>query len=248
MPFGSEAQLGRGRNEQDMSEQIGDWDELEQALLDLGDQVMVLEELDGFIAGLLVCPELIPGGEWIATAFGFTDRQSPFRDIDHANAMLALVQDYYNSVVVTLMESPEDYQPLLPVDESNGDVIWELWIDGFAAAVDLRPEAWNGLLESEGEPATAMTGLMLLIEIARGEQQTDDEDPQVAEDIEAVSSHASDFIRHAIITLHEHRLATYRPPSFADQPNPFARTPKVGRNDPCPCGSGRKYKRCCGAN
>jgi preprotein translocase subunit SecA len=22
---------------------------------------------------------------------------------------------------------------------------------------------------------------------------------------------------------------------------------KVGRNDPCPCGSGRKYKRCCGA-
>ena len=23
---------------------------------------------------------------------------------------------------------------------------------------------------------------------------------------------------------------------------------KVGRNDPCPCGSGRKYKRCCGSN
>ncbi|MCC7060055.1 MAG: SEC-C domain-containing protein, partial [Burkholderiaceae bacterium] len=23
--------------------------------------------------------------------------------------------------------------------------------------------------------------------------------------------------------------------------------PKVGRNDPCPCGSGRKYKACCGA-
>jgi SEC-C motif-containing protein len=23
-------------------------------------------------------------------------------------------------------------------------------------------------------------------------------------------------------------------------------TPKVGRNDPCPCGSGKKYKKCCG--
>ena len=22
-------------------------------------------------------------------------------------------------------------------------------------------------------------------------------------------------------------------------------TPKVGRNDPCPCGSGKKYKKCC---
>jgi preprotein translocase subunit SecA len=28
---------------------------------------------------------------------------------------------------------------------------------------------------------------------------------------------------------------------------PYKReTPKVGRNDPCPCGSGKKYKKCCG--
>ncbi len=26
------------------------------------------------------------------------------------------------------------------------------------------------------------------------------------------------------------------------------RKAKVGRNDPCPCGSGRKHKRCCGAH
>ena len=25
-------------------------------------------------------------------------------------------------------------------------------------------------------------------------------------------------------------------------------TEKIGRNDPCPCGSGKKYKKCCGAN
>lgn len=30
------------------------------------------------------------------------------------------------------------------------------------------------------------------------------------------------------------------------KPKPFTRTePKVGRNNPCPCGSGRKYKKCC---
>lgn len=29
---------------------------------------------------------------------------------------------------------------------------------------------------------------------------------------------------------------------------PFRReSPKVGRNDPCPCGSGKKYKKCCGS-
>ena len=35
-----------------------------------------------------------------------------------------------------------------------------------------------------------------------------------------------------------------------DMPKPVTQrhtTPKVGRNDPCPCGSGRKYKKCCGA-
>ncbi|MEM7220189.1 MAG: SEC-C metal-binding domain-containing protein [Pseudomonadota bacterium] len=30
--------------------------------------------------------------------------------------------------------------------------------------------------------------------------------------------------------------------------NPYVReTRKVGRNDPCPCDSGRKFKKCCGA-
>ena len=32
-------------------------------------------------------------------------------------------------------------------------------------------------------------------------------------------------------------------------PEPIRREePKIGRNDPCPCGSGKKYKKCCGKN
>ncbi|MBM3706477.1 MAG: hypothetical protein FJW66_08135, partial [Actinobacteria bacterium] len=33
--------------------------------------------------------------------------------------------------------------------------------------------------------------------------------------------------------------------SKASRPEPV-RVQKVGRNDPCPCGSGKKYKKCCG--
>jgi preprotein translocase subunit SecA len=33
--------------------------------------------------------------------------------------------------------------------------------------------------------------------------------------------------------------------SKASRPEP-ARSEKIGRNDPCPCGSGKKYKKCCG--
>jgi len=30
-----------------------------------------------------------------------------------------------------------------------------------------------------------------------------------------------------------------------EKPKPFRSKPKTGRNDPCPCGSGKKYKHCC---
>jgi preprotein translocase subunit SecA len=34
----------------------------------------------------------------------------------------------------------------------------------------------------------------------------------------------------------------------AAKARPIRNGPKVGRNDPCPCGSGKKYKQCCGKN
>ena len=41
----------------------------------------------------------------------------------------------------------------------------------------------------------------------------------------------------AIEASKERKVETYR-----------NKSPKVGRNDPCPCGSGKKYKNCCGKN
>ena len=37
---------------------------------------------------------------------------------------------------------------------------------------------------------------------------------------------------------------------YAEQRNSrtIVKGKKIGRNDPCPCGSGKKYKKCCGAN
>jgi len=35
-------------------------------------------------------------------------------------------------------------------------------------------------------------------------------------------------------------------PAAAEKPSPLVSHPKVGRNEPCPCGSGKKYKKCCG--
>lgn len=40
--------------------------------------------------------------------------------------------------------------------------------------------------------------------------------------------------------LDPHEMSRFEP-----FPPPFSAGKKYGRNDPCPCGSGRKYKRCC---
>jgi len=37
-------------------------------------------------------------------------------------------------------------------------------------------------------------------------------------------------------------------PAKSEAPKPVRAGAKVGRNDPCPCGSGKKYKKCHGTN
>ena len=50
----------------------------------------------------------------------------------------------------------------------------------------------------------------------------------------------------------EERRDVYKPVSTSSdgtvkkQPIRKDKNAKVGRNDPCPCGSGKKYKKCCG--
>ena len=69
------------------------------------------------------------------------------------------------------------------------------------------------------------------------------DDDAVAEDAEdeltAVLTVAADLIPQSVHAIDAFWKARRHSPR---------RATKTGRNDPCPCGSGRKYKRCCGAN
>lgn len=219
-------------------------DQLEHILLALDDRAMVLEELDGFIAGLLVCPEPVPVGEWFAAAFGMTGGPtSVFDSIDHANQVLGLVTDYYDDVALTLAQQPDSYRPLFPIDERNGEVLWELWMEGFAAAMDLRRGAWTKFLDVGGDVAAAIAGLFMLADIVR-------ENPELPEEeVARLTRQAPGLIPQWIVALYRHRLDRPAPVrSLADQPSLIVPGRKIGRNEPCPCGSGKKYKRCCGAN
>ena len=147
---------------------------------------------------------------------------------------------HYNDVARTLMENPDRYTPLFAIDKRNGDVLWELWIEGFEKAVALRPAAWKTFLEAGVDTVAAMRGMLMLANIARGEEEVTDRDP--------ASASAPDKIADWVVILNEWRLANHRPMQSVDPWGASASRKKVGRNDPCPCGSGKKYKKCCGLN
>ena len=56
---------------------------------------------------------------------------------------------------------------------------------------------------------------------------------------------ATELIAPCVTALNAWRLESGLGAPIAE---PALKTHKVGQNEPCPCGSGKKYKKCCGLN
>ena len=220
--------------------------QLQAELLKLDEDAMLVEELDGFVAGLISCPEMIPPSDWLPVVWGLSGKEEApiFDTLEHANKVIALVMGHYNHVAKTLFDAPDEYNPLFAKDERNDDILWELWIEGFDKAMQLRPDAWLPLLESDPETSAAIRGLLTLIDVARQEEKL-----SLLERRE-LEGKAPELIGPWLLTVNDWRLENEAAGTGNSQKLSPVTTPlgKVGRNDPCPCGSGKKYKKCCGLN
>ncbi|MGP7796720.1 UPF0149 family protein [Sphingomonas sp. CLY1604] len=212
---------------------------LDDALADLPlDEPMLLTELDGFLHGVIVCPDPIPPAEWLQNVWGVDDGGVPAFD-DPAD-----VQWFVDAVMARYQEILRDLargkpRPILDVDERNGDVLWELWIDGFAEAMELRGEHWAGVADGDDAAAAdALARLELMIAVARNESDLD------SQQINALQDHAPADLMAAVASLHAARVRA----GGGAAPAAEGAREKIGRNDPCRCGSGKKAKRCCGAD
>ena len=220
--------------------------ELENELLALGEEVMLLEELDGFIAGILVCPEVIPPSAWLRVVWGQTNSEDNpvFDNLAHANKVLALIMEHYNEMAMKLFERLDRYAPLFAVDRRNGEVLWEIWISGFEKALKLRPTVWQPLLDADSDTGRGMSGLLMLFDVANRDARFS------KTECDAIASTAHERIGNWVLTINNWRLEDYDPKQGRSMPPPTMQgsAGKVGRNDPCSCGSGKKYKKRCGLN
>ena len=210
---------------------------------------MTIAELDGYVAGLIVCPDMIMPSEWLPGVWG---GEHEFGDVDEAEATIAAVMGHYNRIARELAECPEDYAPVFEIDPNGGDTLWEPWIDGFERAMRLRPEAWEAIALSEDGEASASVSMILALNdfyYARSEltEEAEDELDLMAPGL------IPEFVRNLNAWTKSRQIgkpggSAARPDAGSERDNPRAFGRKVGRNEPCPCGSGRKYKRCCGAH
>jgi uncharacterized protein len=179
-------------------------------------------------------------GEWLPMVWGSVskDAATVFENTKQVEQLVELIMERYDAVAADLQHGPGHYAPSFDVDTRHDEILWELWIDGFDTALQLRPGAWARLRGGDAGARSALAGLVTLVQIDRGESALPKE--QVDDPTAKAPSYPALHRNLNAWRISQQDAGQFRPkaPNFR----------KVGRNETCPCGSGKKYKRCCGLN
>jgi uncharacterized protein len=164
--------------------------------------------------------------------------------MDQAQHILGLILRNMNGIITCLEDDPDEFEPVFGfsrVDDSEREYIdGEAWAFGFMQGLAMVRADWQTLFDSE-------QGLNWLhpLHLMGSEGLTPEELQLIgtAEQREALTKQIPASVAAIYRFWLPHRQAVHEQKLAAA----IQRTePKVGRNDPCPCGSGRKFKKCCG--
>jgi uncharacterized protein len=218
------------------------------------DDSMAVEEFDGFCAALACCPAPVARDEWLPMVLGESTRALAAQRGEGEDAtLLGLVERHRVAVAAMLFEG-EGFAPVLSYDE-GGRAWGNAWAIGFARGMSLRPDAWAPL-EDDEDYADALDPVMRLVADARQDDDDDDErdaagddddedggfEPIADDERETVIREMLDGMQDVYDFFREARERALAPATVRRA------AAKLGRNDPCSCGSGQKYKNCCGAS
>jgi len=203
-----------------------------------GGRAMNVEALDGFFAALIAGPESVMPSEYYPEVFGGEMSDAcEFRSLEEANEIMGLMMRHWNAIASALNKH-EGYVPLLLEDES-GMAHGNDWARGFMRGMHMRHDGWAELVNDDEHGGCLIPMMMLYHE--------HDEDPEMRpepisrEQREDVIVHMAAGLVQAYRYFREHQVSP-----GAHRSEPRRKASKIGRNDLCPCGSGKKYKKCCG--
>ncbi len=178
----------------------------------------------GLLHAVATAPSVIPPSAWLPVAFGERDFGG--------EPTLFLLMRHYNAVVDRLAAG----RPLVPAP-SDDEAIHD-WCAGYILGVNMD-DAWIDDPDGIGPtfPIAVLAGDMPL-NAPDGEHVIEDEQGWLREARENLEGVVMDT--YEALTPARRALA-----SLGGIRRPVRRGPKIGRNEPCPCGSGKKHKKCC---
>ena len=240
------------------------------------DETPQWEFCEGFMAALVVCRRAIPSDEYFAVLLdrdvepesasaAEQKSDSLFADAAQEARFMELWRRRWAEIAANLdaeVESLNDaqaYHPVvldvrgavaaLPEEERSAMAGEELpsfaqvWAIGFMYAVENWPEEWTSPRDKQARKAldAALQSMVALTE--------DDTDPPTLavfdeDSVPSVSQRRFDQFGEAIWGIYELR-GLWK--SLGPRVETVVRSAEPGRNDPCHCGSGKKYKKCHGA-
>ena len=240
-----------------LSSSVVEWDEARaealRAALEACD-AMRYPALAGFLFAVACSPELVSPSEWIARVFGGERRASA--SFDETPRLVHLTMDLYNRINLEVLERKPSLPAGIevradPMENFGPDAPLGLWAAGFCAGQLWLEQTWEEWLRDEPDRRTldetvgGLQGVLAFFatrELAEkwlpkmpGNPTLEEAAQRMLGALPLAMAGLADIGRG----LEEARRERARTP---------ARRVKVGRNEPCPCGSGRKYKHCCGVS
>lgn len=197
-------------------------------------ECMMLSDLDGFLTGIIVGPDFIAPSEWLPAIWGEDAPQ--FRDAENAQAVLGAIMSRYNEIVRQIED--DAVEPVLWRFTETGEIIASDWAYGFAQAIALRPGRWTKMVKSEA--GLLLVPIMVLCEADAILDQLGLSSEELSQTVEE----AIEILPGTVIAIADYwRMSATQKDRLATS---LRTAPKTRRNDPCPCGSGKKFKKCCG--
>ena len=207
-----------------------------------GHPCMPLDMLNGYLCAVICSPEMIPPSQWMPKVF-FDENMPEFSSTEEAQTVFKTLLDNYNFIISSV--NTDDFGVVVvdgPVKILRESL--ERWCEGFIAGVSFYFERWTEELEDE-----ALFVLLMMFEITsnfidnqkikkkkippfiRTKKQIDDF-------FDKINIFVSDMYLERLEQFKgKHKLVSQR------KSDKFV----WGRNEPCPCGSGKKFKKCCGS-
>jgi uncharacterized protein len=200
--------------------------------------------LDGYLTAIAIGPETVFPSQWLPGIWGDAG-QPNFDSREHVEQILKLIVRYFNQIVITFMDAPEQFRPFLcEFEDKNGEVMIsaEEWCVGFSLGVELQSKAWEPLFEDKVASELLTPIIAFSLEEATKELR---EGPDAAETEAAMIA----MLPIAVQGIHAYWLPVRekRAPGLVKENIPLGGSTKAARNASCPCGSGKKFKKCCGA-